>query len=195
MENQARLLEGLGIPWYKMHKMHPNMPQTVVFTNLARDPAYLEVVYDYNQILPIPFGRSFLCLCDQLLRQQLVSRKGELSDNRGLDFERPYWDHEPNFAFIETDIGENRHVLIIDKNHLPSLKEYVTASLAENVVENLRKSEYAFLVEEQKTQNLEFVFHMMDMSYKTFQMHDMFSSCNCHYSQNRDVQYHNCQIM
>jgi len=192
MENQARLFEGLGIPW---HKMHPNMPQTVVITNLARDPAYLEVVYDYSQLLPIPFGRSFLCLCDQLLRQQLVKRTGELSENRGLDFERPYWDHNPNFAFIEKDIGENRHVLIIDKNHLPSLKEYVIASLAENIVENLRKSEYGFLVEDQKTQNLEFVFHMIDMSYTTFQMQDMFPSCNCQYRENRDVQYHNCQIM
>jgi len=193
MENQARLFEGLGIPW---HKMHPNMPQTVVFTNLARDPAYLEVVYDYSQLLPIPFGRSFLCLCDQLLRQQLVQRTGELSENRGLDFERPYWDHNPNFAFIEKDIGENRHVLIIDKNHLPSLKEYVIASLAENIMENLRKSEYGFLVEDQKTQNLEFVFHMIDMSYKyEFQMQDMFPSCNCQYRENRDVQYHNCQIM
>jgi len=192
MESQARLFEGLGIPW---HKMHPNMPQTVVITNLARDPAYLDVVYDFAQLLPIPWGRSFLCLCDQLLRQQLVKRTGELSEKSGLDFERPFWDRNPNFAFIEKDIGENRHVLIIDKNHLPSLKEYVIASLAENIVENLRKSEYSFLVEDQKTQNLEFVFRLIDMDYTSFQMIDMFSSCDCQYRKNRDGQYHNCQIM
>jgi len=189
MENQARLFEGLGIPW---HKMHPNMPQTVVITNLARDPAYLDVVYDFAQLLPIPFGRSFLCLCDRLLRQRLVKRTGELSEKSGLDFERPFWDHNPNFAFIEKDIGENRHVLIIDKNHLPSLKEYVIASLAENVVENLRKSEYGFLVEDQKTQNLEFVFRLIDKDFTNFQMIDMFSTCNC---QRRNDQNYNCQIM
>jgi len=178
MENQARLFEGLGIPW---HKMHPNMPQTVVFTNLAKDPAYLEVVYDFSQLLPIPLGRSFLCLCDRLLRQQLIKRTGDLSENRGLDFERPFWDRNPNFAFIEKDIGENRHVLLIDKNHLPSLKEYVLASLAENVVENLRKGEYGFLVEDQKTHILEFVFRLIDKDFKSFRMIDMFAPCDCKY--------------
>jgi len=177
MENQARLFEGLGIPW---HKMHPNMPQTVVITNLAKDPAYLEVVYDFEQLLPIPWGRSFLCLCDRYLRRQLVKRTGELSENSGLDFERPFWDRNPKFAFIEKDIGKNRHILIIDKNHLPSLKEYVIASLAENIVNNLRKSEYGFLVRDQKTQKLDFVFHLLDMDYATCRMIDICPSCNCH---------------
>jgi len=191
MENQARLFEGLGIPW---HKMHPNMPQTVVITNLAKDPAYLEVVYDFGQLLPIPWGRSFLCLCDQFLRRQLVKRTGELSENSGLDFERPFWDRNANFAFIEKDIGKNRHILIIDKNHLPSLKEYVIASLAENIVKNLRKSEYGFLVGDQKTQKLDFVFHLLDMDYTTFQMIDICPSCNCQNLQHDGAKQQICNL-
>jgi len=59
MRDQARLFEGLGIPW---RKMHPELPQTVVITNLTRDPSYLEIIYDFEQLMEVPMGRSLLCL-------------------------------------------------------------------------------------------------------------------------------------
>jgi len=133
MENQARLFEGLGIPWQKMHQ---ELPETVVITNLTRDPSYLEVVYDFEQTLEVPMGRSLLCICDPYLRRQLLKREGELCVKgvEGFELIRPFWDREPNFALLEMNRLGSRHILAVDKNHLPTLKDMVIASLNEETL-------------------------------------------------------------
>jgi len=77
----------------------------------------------------------------------------------------------------------NRHIFVIDKNHLPTLQEYVIASLNEETMDKLRQSEYKFLVKDHKTNNLNFRFHILDNEYKEWhermEMIDLCPSCSC----------------
>jgi len=157
MDNQARLFEGLGIP---LQTMYQELPETVVITNLTRGPAYLEVVYDYEQCLVIPYGRSILCLCDPHLRRQLSEREGKSTGDgvKGFEITRAYFDRKPNFDLLVGDRLGNRHLLAIDRNHLPTLQDLVIASLDEDTLEKLRKGRYGFLVRDHGTYTLNFNF-------------------------------------
>jgi len=181
MDNQARLFEGLGIP---LQTMYQELPETVVITNLTRGPAYLEVVYDYEQCLVIPYGRSILCLCDPYLRRQLSEREGKSCEDgvKGFEMTRAYFDRKPNFDLLVGDRLGNRHILAIDRNHLPTLQDLAIASLDEETLEKLRKGKYGFLVRDHGTYTLNFKFHILDYEYDLYwdlDMIDVCPSCSC----------------
>jgi len=185
MDNQARLFKGLGIPWAEMQQ---ELPETLVITNYTKDPAYLEVVFDLEQCLVLPMGRNLMCICDPYIRKILEKREGELTVGGTIGFEliRPFWDQEPNFSMIELTGNQpgSRHILAVDKNSLPTLKETVIATLNEETLDNLRKSEYEFLVKDHKTHILNFRFHVLDHECEFYwqnrlEMTDICPSCSC----------------
>jgi len=172
-DNQTRLFEGLGIPWAEMQQEPPEelsegIPETVVITNYSKDPVYLHVIYDCEQILIAPMGRNLLCLCDSYLRRMLRRREGELTEGGTIGFEliQPFWDRQKNFDLMELTGNQsgNRHILLVDKCSLPTLQEMVIATLSEETLDKLRQTEYGILVKDHRTHIMNFVFHIHDMT-------------------------------
>jgi len=195
-DNQARLFEGLGIPWAEMQrepseKPSEGIPETVVITNYAKSPAYLQVVYDNEQMIIVQMDRNLLCLCDSYLRRRLREREGELTGLGTIGFEliRPFWDRQHNFAMLELTGNHpgNRHILLVDKSSLPTLQEMVIATLSEETLDKLRRTEYGIVVRNHRTRIMNFMFHLHDYEAKTEKLFwendsriiDICPSCNC----------------
>jgi len=204
-DNQARLFEGLGIPWAEMQREPPEkpsegIPETVVITNYAKNPVYFHVIYDCEQMLIALMGRNLLCLCDSYLRRTLMKREGELTEEKTVGFEltQPFWDRQRDADVVELtgNHSGNRHILVINKGNLPTLQEMVIATLGEETLDKLRQSEYGNLVKDYRTQIMNMVFHIHDRAvpyydhdpqirYGNFyweddsKIFDICPSCNC----------------
>jgi len=107
----------------------------------------------------------------------------------GFELTRASFDREPNFDFWAGDRRGNRHILAIDRNHLPTLKDLAIASIDEKTLEKLRTGKYEFLVKDHGTWILNFRFNILDYERDSYwaygsEMIDICPSCSCERKKN-----------